>query len=199
MNSSKNTSNITISAGKLKGLRLISPPSHTTRPTKSIVRQSFFNTLGSEIVDCVFIEGFGGSGSMGIEALSRGASESVFFEQDSQSAQILTHNLLHAKQRDAAVRYRIYTQDFFACAHILQSLQTYTILYLDPPFALREGMEDIYHKCFGFVRALNNPYIWLIAFEGMSEQNMPQTLGKYARIKQKKFGKSTISYFNLAV
>ena len=195
MNSSKNTPNITISTGKLKGLKLLLPASSTTRPTKAIVRQSFFNTIGNEIIDCVFVEGFGGSGSMGIEALSRGAKEGIFIELDSQSAQILTHNLLCAKKRAKELQYRIYTQDFFTTKDILYTLQTYSILYLDPPFALREGMQDIYHKCFEFVSNIHNPYIWLIAFEGMSEQDMPQALGKYARIKQKKFGKSTISYF----
>lgn len=197
MNSSKNTANIIISAGKLKGLKLALPSSLTTRPTKSIVRQSVFDTIGGEISDCVFIEGFGGSGSMGIEALSRGASEAIFFERDSQSAQILTRNLLAAKQRAQELRYRIYVQDFFASVPIIQSLQSDTILYLDPPFASRAGMEDIYAQCFAFVSALHNPHIWLVVFEGMSEQDMPQTLGKYARIKQKKFGKSTISYFRI--
>ncbi|WP_394959884.1 16S rRNA (guanine(966)-N(2))-methyltransferase RsmD [uncultured Helicobacter sp.] len=197
MRFSKNTPSITISAGKLKGLKLLLPPTLTTRPTKAIMRESFFNTLGGEIVDCVFIEGFGGSGSMGIEALSRGASEGIFIERDSHSAQILSHNLESAKNRDKSLRYRIYTQDFFASADVLCALTNHAILYLDPPFSIREGMADMYQRCFEFVRNLENPRIWLIAFEAMSAEDMPQTLGKYAKIKQKKFGKSTISYYRI--
>lgn len=197
MNSSKNTPSILINAGTLKGLKLALPPSLSTRPTKAIVRESFFNTLGGEVVDCVFVEGFGGSGSMGIEALSRGACEGIFIERDVHSAQVLERNLLGAKQRDNSLRYRIYTQDFFTSAPILRSLQTHTILYLDPPFSIREGMADMYERCFELVRALSNPCIWLIAFEGMSAAHTPQTLGKYAKIKQKKFGKSTISYYRI--
>ena len=85
-----------IQSGVLKHLKLIWNAKSSTRPTKSIVKESFFNTMKSEIVDCVFIEGFGGCGSMGIEALSLGASEAVFYEIDTEAYKILCQNLTHA-------------------------------------------------------------------------------------------------------
>ena len=80
-----------IQAGNLKHLKLIFNPDESTRPTKSIVRGSFFDTLGSEIVDSVFIEAFGGCGSMGASKPDgpRSISGTHIVEEENRVSQVV--------------------------------------------------------------------------------------------------------------
>ena len=198
-------STIRIHSGKLKGLGLQLPPKSFTRPTKSIVRESFFNTIAHKLIGCTFIEGFGGSGSMGIEALSRGANEVLFYEINPEIVKILQCNLNKALARldslnenlppNKIPKASIITESFFNSHKTLQQSKNPTLLYLDPPFFTRKGMQGLEQKCLDFIGTLENAYIFLIAFEHISAINLPQNLGKYAKIRAKKFGKSTISYY----
>ena len=73
---------IYINGGKYKGKKIFLPNSNTTRPSKSIVRNSIFDTLQNEIYNTTFIELFAGSGSVGFEAISRGCAELYLLEID---------------------------------------------------------------------------------------------------------------------
>lgn len=79
--------------GKFKGKTLKLPSKETTRSSKSIVLESFFNTVQFEIIDSVFVEVFSGSGSIGLEALSRGAKKILFMEQDRDALKVLKENI----------------------------------------------------------------------------------------------------------
>ncbi|RDU59780.1 adenine methyltransferase [Helicobacter didelphidarum] len=81
-----------ISRGKYKGLKLLLESNATTRPTKALVKKSFFDTLQNVLQDTIFIECFAGSGQMGFEALSMGAKKVMFFEKDSRAFSNLLHN-----------------------------------------------------------------------------------------------------------
>lgn len=185
-------SNIRVIGGKYRGLRLEMRDAPTTRPTKSILKESLFNVLQGEIYDRVFIEGFGGSGSVGIEALSRGAKEAIFVEYDSLSLEILRKNLSKLKSE----KYQSFLGDSFAILpQILEKVIDEGILYLDPPFCIRENMQNIYQKCFALVERIQNPKIFLVIFEHLSSYQMPQILGNFCIMKVRKFGKSTLSYY----
>src|SRR5690554_5874058 len=82
----------TINAGKHKGKKLEIPAIDTTRSSKSILRESLFNTLQFDIIDKNFVEVFGGSGSVGLEALSRGAGDAYFIEYNHTAYRILEKN-----------------------------------------------------------------------------------------------------------
>jgi len=82
-----------IIAGKYKGKVLHLPSKTTTRSSKTIVLESFFNTLQFEIMDANFVEVFSGSGSIGLEALSRGAKKIYFMEKDRDAVKTLKANI----------------------------------------------------------------------------------------------------------
>lgn len=190
--------NFAIQSGVLKGLKLVFNPAEGTRPTKSIVRESFFNTIGGEIVGSVFIEAFAGCGSMGLEALSRGASEAVFYEIDKGAYSILEKNLSLAKRRIPTLNISHFHTDFFAQdLKPYMSLPIQVILYLDPPFCIREGKADIYQKLLAKIHNLGRCAIGLIVFEHWSEYNMPHIIGVCERLKVRQFGKSALTYFRL--
>lgn len=180
--------------GKFKGLKLEMLDSHLTRPTKAILKESLFNTLQNDIAHYAFLEGFGGSGSVGIEALSRGAREAYFIEHNPQSFSTLQRNLAKLQNIKA---YAFLNDTFIFLPKLFSQIKIPCILYLDPPFCIRENMQDIYQKCFQLVKMLHQPLIHLVIFEHLSTYEMPENLGNFCIIKQKKFGKSSLSYYAL--
>lgn len=184
-----------IIGGKYKGKKLELPSLNTTRSSKSRLKESFFNVLQFEIIDKLFIEGFGGSGSIGLEAVSRDARRAYFVEMDRASYHVLLKN---CKTVNASKCQTILGDTFVELPKIIDSLknsQEQLVIYLDPPFDCRDGMQDIYEKSFEIVREIKNDNIYLICFEHVSTLDMPETLGQFDLYKQKKFGKSTLSYY----
>jgi 16S rRNA (guanine(966)-N(2))-methyltransferase RsmD len=80
-------------AGSAKGRRLRLVPGNLTRPIRDQVKEALFNILGPSIVDSDFLDLFAGTGSVGIEALSRGASHATFVEKHSSAMQTIRENL----------------------------------------------------------------------------------------------------------
>src|SRR5882762_4711784 len=80
-------------AGELRGRRLSSPPGRETRPTSERARAGLFDWLGARVAGARVLDLFAGSGALGIEALSRGASESVFVESNGAAVRAVRENL----------------------------------------------------------------------------------------------------------
>ncbi|PUD37418.1 16S rRNA (guanine(966)-N(2))-methyltransferase RsmD [Helicobacter pylori] len=188
-----------IIGGVCKGLGLNLPNISSTRPTKAIVRESFFNTLQAEIIGAHFIEVFSGSASMGLEALSRGAKSAVFFEQNKDAYKTLLENIALFKNRlKKEMEIQTFLDDAFKLLPTLGLKNgVLNIIYLDPPFET-SGFLGIYEKCFhALERLLNRSHSknLLVVFEHESLHEMPKSLATLAIIKQKKFGKTTLTYF----
>ncbi len=188
-----------IIGGACKGLGLNLPNVSSTRPTKAIVRESFFNTLQAEIIGSHFIEVFSGSASMGLEALSRGAMSAVFFEQNKSAYATLLENIALFKNRlKKEIEIQTFLDDAFKLLPVLGLKNgVLNIIYLDPPFET-SGFLGVYEKCFqALERLLNRSHSknLLVVFEHESLHEMPKSLATLAIIKQKKFGKTTLTYF----
>ncbi len=183
-----------IIAGKYKGKTLFLPSKVTTRSSKSIVLESFFNTLQFDIVDANFVEVFSGSGSIGLEALSRGAKKIYFMEKDREALKTLKGNI--AKTDPDACE--VFAGDSFENIHTvlsrLKKLEEDTYFYIDPPFSIREGMEDIYEKTMQLIKELPELHVKLIIIEHMSGLDIPRKIGIYQVKKSKKFGNTTLTY-----
>lgn len=82
-------------SGSAKGRRLKMAPGDGTRPIADRVKQALFNILGADVEGGAFLDLFAGTGSVGIEALSRGAARAVFVESDRGAAKIIAENLAH--------------------------------------------------------------------------------------------------------
>jgi 16S rRNA (guanine(966)-N(2))-methyltransferase RsmD len=95
---------VRVIAGTARGLRLTAVPGTTTRPITDRVKTSLFNILGSRVVDARFLDLFAGTGSVGIEALSRGAAAATFVEKNARAVATIRRNLAITKlSRDATV------------------------------------------------------------------------------------------------
>ena len=117
-------------AGALKGRRLESPNWDGLRPTSDRLRETLFNVLGPRVTGARVLDGFAGTGAVGIEALSRGAAHVTFVETDSRAAALVERNL----QRCAVSnRYAIIRAGFAGAAHGL-SRGSFDLVFLDPPY-----------------------------------------------------------------
>ncbi|AXX92788.1 16S rRNA (guanine(966)-N(2))-methyltransferase RsmD [Malaciobacter molluscorum LMG 25693] len=194
-NSNNNVLTTHIISGKYKGKKLELPSLDVTRSSKSRLKESFFNVLQFDLIDKIFVEAFAGSGSIGLEAVSRGVKRAYFVEIDRNSYNILVKN---CKSIDADRCQTMYGDTFIQLPSILNSLKNSNdeiVVYIDPPFDYRDGMEDVYEKSFDIVRKIENDNIYMITFEHVSSLSMPETLGKFQLKKTKKFGKSSLSYY----
>ena len=191
----KNKLTKTIISGKFKGKRLKLPSKDSTRSSKTIVLESFFNTIQFEIIDAVFVELFSGSGSVGLEALSRGASSVKFMEKDRDALQVLKGNIALTDPKAC----NVYAGDSFvnikAVVKELVKRDEEAYFYIDPPFSIREGMEDIYDKMIALIASLPEDNVTLIIIEHMTGLELPATIKNFTQSKSKKFGNTTLTYF----
>ena len=184
-----------IIGGKYKGKKLLLPSKDTTRSTKSILKESFFNTIQFDIIDSIFFEVFGGSGSMGLEAISRGAKKAFFIEIDKNSYNTLNKNIKSISENQC---YSFLGDSFELYYNILEKIDEPAYIYFDPPFDIRENMQDIYLKTIKLIENTSPQKVKLIAIEHISKKNFPDKIGKFTKKKTKKFGKSSLTYYYIA-
>lgn len=183
-----------ISGGKYKGKKLELPSLDTTRSTKSILKDSFFDSVQFEIVDKNFIEVFGGSGSMGLEALSRGAKDVYFIEKNQQAYGVLKKN---AASLDSLHTHITLGDSFEVYPSVVDHIKGEGYFYFDPPFDIRDGMKGIYDKVIALIENTPTDKVIMIAIEHMTKMDMPEVIGAYRKKRSKKFGRSTLSFYEV--
>jgi 16S rRNA (guanine966-N2)-methyltransferase len=120
-------------AGSRRSLPLLSVEGRDTRPTTDRIKETLFNMLMPQIPGCRFLDVFAGSGGIGIEALSRGASFSCFVENSQKALKVIEENVKFTKFTDSSKIIRADAQKLFLTKN---PDQPYDIVFLDPPYAL---------------------------------------------------------------
>lgn len=183
-----------IVSGKFKNKIIKLPSKTTTRSSKAIVLESFFNTIQFEIIDATFVELFSGSGSIGLEALSRGAKKIIFMEKNSEALKILRENIAQTDPSSCEVHSGDTFSNISTVIKSLQKKKEKAYFYIDPPFSTREAMEDIYDKMISLIASLPKECVKLIIIEHMSTLVIPNEIGAFTLKKAKKFGNTTLTY-----
>ncbi len=125
-------------AGKARRLTLKSTPGLDTRPTIDRIKETLFNIINPRIEGCAFLDLFSGSGSIGIEALSRGARVSFFVENNAKAVKCIEDNLAFTRLSDQAV---VMKKSVLAAINELSLKKcTFDIVYMDPPY--HAGLEE---------------------------------------------------------
>jgi 16S rRNA (guanine966-N2)-methyltransferase len=121
-----------IIAGQRRGHKFDGPKGNTTRPTSDLVRESLFNILGEQVVDRVVVDLFAGTGALGLEALSRGASRAIFVEQNRENVALIHRNLATLRFEDRA---RVHASDAYRWARSFDPIDDQPlVVFLDPPY-----------------------------------------------------------------
>jgi 16S rRNA (guanine966-N2)-methyltransferase len=121
-----------IIAGSLKGRRLNGPDWPDVRPTSDRLRETLFNVLGETVRSARVLDGFAGTGAVGIEALSRGAAHVTFVDDDPRALALVRQNLGRCGVTDG---YTILRADLAAAGSDALPAK-YDLAFLDPPYAL---------------------------------------------------------------
>ena len=171
-----------ITGGKYKGRKIQAPDEKITRPTLSKVKQGVFNTLFSLIGDFEgksFIDLFGGSGAMGIEALSRGFKDVVVFEKNPKIAQVLKKNY-----ETVGLKADLKIGDTLK---LLEKLDNkFDVIYIDPPY-----YSGVYEEVFSLLGKANLKDT-IIVTEHSEELNI-----LFEPIKVKNYGGKFVSFYTL--
>ncbi|MBS4026768.1 MAG: 16S rRNA (guanine(966)-N(2))-methyltransferase RsmD [Clostridia bacterium] len=136
-----------IIGGEAKGRKLKAPKGLTTRPTTDRVKEAVFNIMGYKVKDAIFLDLFGGTGAIAIEAISRGAAEAVICEKDFQAIRVINDNIISAKFTD---KIKVLKMDAILALKILSKENyRFDVIYLDPPYQgglLPQVMEQLYEN-----------------------------------------------------
>ena len=128
-----------IIAGRYKGRRLNGPLWEGTRPTSDQLRETLFNIISPRINGARVLDGFSGSGALGIEALSRGAEAITFIDDDLRAVQLIKKNLEACGVLDG---YTILRNDVQVALSRMSADTLFDVMLFDPPYAV-SGLDDV--------------------------------------------------------
>ncbi len=176
-------------AGTRKGIPLKSLAGTNTRPTSDKVKESIFNMIGPYFDGGVAVELFGGSGSLSLEALSRGTEEAFIFEKNMKACEIIKVNVEKCRFTDIV---HIQRADARNALRILQtSGHSIDLLFIDPPYA----EKNFYDLAEDFAQSGMLSERAIIVCEHDKQLELPDAYGSFIKIKSPIYGNSVISIY----
>ncbi|HTH03866.1 MAG TPA: 16S rRNA (guanine(966)-N(2))-methyltransferase RsmD [Vicinamibacterales bacterium] len=176
-----------IVAGTLKGRRIDAPTWDGLRPTSDKLRETLFNVLAPRIEGARVLDGFAGTGAVGIEALSRGAAHVTFVERDPRAIALIQSNLERCGITD---RYAIIRARFAGTARPPDG-GSFDIIFLDPPYGARELTEALEAAA-----PLVQPQT-LLVIEHARRDSAPDSAGMLDRLRVLTSGDSALAFYRL--
>ena len=173
-------------SGKARGVNLKTPDGVLTRPTIDRVKEALFSIINFDIPASNVLDLFGGTGQLGIEALSRGAKSAVFVDQREDACKLIKENLRRTKlEQDAKVVRMDYLDYLKRCK------DKFDIIFLDPPYA--EVFLENALKCITEIDILQSGGI--IVAERPLGKDLPWDFEGYTRSKDYKYGKVLLTIY----
>lgn len=170
-------------AGELSGRMIQAPDGKITHPMSERVRGSLFNIIGSEVKDAEILDIFAGSGSLGIESLSRGAAHATFIERDKLANKILVENI---EKMDIGSRSDVIK--ISARTWIDKNLdKKYDIIFADPPY---DDLQLSTVRCLG--NLLKNNGLMVLSYPGRGD--VP-TIDGVVVVDNRSYGTAAIAFY----
>src|SRR5205807_63821 len=172
-------------AGSLKGRRLTSPSWEGLRPTSDKLRETLFNILAPAIAGARVLDGYAGTGALGIEALSRAAAHVTFVEQDRRAAALIAANLEKCRITES---YAIIQATVLQAIDRLRSEPAFDVILLDPPYA------SDFHEALPHVGDIVKPD-GVVILEHARKSDAPQAAGRLTRVRELESGDSALTFY----
>ncbi len=175
-------------AGGLKGRRLQAPTWDGLRPTSDKLRETLFNLLSPRISGARLLDGYAGTGAVGIEAISRGALEVTFVEHDRRAQALIAGNITHC---GIAEGYAIIGSTVL---HAIETLRdgpvrnVFDIVFLDPPYA--SDIHDVLQAVGAIVKEDG-----LVIVEHARRAQPPAAAGALTRTREVRSGDSALAIY----
>ena len=179
-----------IIAGSLKGRRLKAPDWDGLRPTSDKLRETLFNILAARIAGARVVDAYAGTGAVGIEALSRGASDVRFVEQDRRAQTLIAENLAHC---GIATGYTIVRAGALRAFQSFGKDAAFDIILLDPPYAADDAEVASVLAAAGGHAAPNG----IVVLERGRRRPAPDTAGLLGRSRDVVSGDSALTFYEV--
>jgi 16S rRNA (guanine966-N2)-methyltransferase len=178
-------------AGALKGRRLKPPTWDGLRPTSDKLRETLFNILAPRIAGARVLDGYSGTGALGIEAISRGAARVTFVDVDRRAAALIADNIARCGVEGG---YAIIRATVAVAIDDLGATpaEPFDIILLDPPYDDPQVDEMEVIAVGGGVLAPAG----VLVFEHARRRAAPETAGRLVRVRQVTSGDSTLSFYS---
>ena len=175
--------------GKARGVVLKTPDGLATRPTTDRVKEALFSIIQFEIPGGTVLDLFGGTGQLGIEALSRGASSAVFVDASDVACKLIQENLKRTKLTDNA---KVVRSDYLE--YLRRCREKFDIILLDPPYA-----EVFLENSLNFISEIDILQTnGIIVTERPLGKELPWDYPGFTRSKDYKYGNTLITLFRKA-
>lgn len=183
------TNILRVISGIAKGHKLKTIEGRTTRPTSDRVKEALFNIIADEIVDRNVLDVFAGTGSLGIEALSRGANRAVFLDKSMECCGIIKENLAHTKLADKA---EVFSTDFATgIERLYRDGRKFDLIILDPPYNKNFIQETLKMLTKNDIMKDDG----IIVAEHSTSDSLPGSIGRLESIDTRKYGDTMITIF----
>ena len=160
------------------------------RPTSDRLRETLFNVIAPRIEDTRFLDLCAGSGAVGIEALSRGASHATFVDRSRRSCTLIEANLELCRVPED--QHEIYCSEAYEFLR-QTTLPAWDIVYFDPPYN-QDYLKTLEFLGVNASRLLNDDA--LVIVEHHHKNALPETIGELTRTRVLKQGDSSLSFYN---
>ncbi len=178
-------------SGKARGLKLNSPKNDDTRPTTDRVKESLFNMINSYMMDSDILDLFAGTGSLGIECLSRGSRECVFVDSSKDSIAVIKSNIKKARVESESI---VLNTDFkSAMSSLGLKNKKFDVIFMDPPY-YKNMFEDA-------LKGVDDKSLLkedgVIIVEHDTKDKFPDNIGKLYKSRDKKYGNTTVTFYKM--
>jgi len=174
-------------AGSLKGRRLKAPTWEGLRPTSDKLRETLFNILAPRIRGARVLDGYAGTGAIGIEAISRGAAMVTFVERDRRAQALIAENLAHCGVESG---YAIIRETVARAIDDCGVTKAFEIVLLDPPY---DQQPDAVIAAAG---ELLTPH-GVLVLEHARRRAAPEAAGSLVRVREVASGSSALAFYEL--
>lgn len=176
-----------IIAGEFRSRKLNTLPGNNTRPTLDKVKEAVFSSLGGSFVEGDVLDLFAGSGSVGLESLSRGMKEAYFCDMSRDAIKVIESNI---KALKVEKRCHVYCMNYKSMLTKMKN-HTFSLIYLDPPYALK-----VIEEILSFIDSndMLDEY-GSVVVESLKEDVYEERYGSLIKVKEKEYGITRITYF----
>lgn len=175
--------------GKARGIQLKTPDGMLTRPTADKVKEALFSIIQFDVPGASVLDLFGGTGQLGIEALSRGADKAVFVDAREDACELIRENLKRTKLEDQGSVVR---SDYLV--YLNRCRDVFDVIFLDPPYA-EEFLENALNRITE-IDILRSGGI--IVTERPLGKALPWEIAGYTRSRDYKYGKTLLTIYRKA-
>ncbi|MBW1739816.1 MAG: 16S rRNA (guanine(966)-N(2))-methyltransferase RsmD [Deltaproteobacteria bacterium] len=175
--------------GALKGKRLYPVRGLAVRPTTDYLRECIFNILEGHLEGAAVLDLFAGTGSLGIEALSRGAASAVFIDKHPQAIKVLSRNVCDCFLEGRSI---ILKRNILRGLGLLKSIgHTFDLVFIDPPYD--KGFAERTVRLLDRAEATSDGVS--IVIEHSMREVLPEKVARFILSDQRHYGKTLVSFY----